>query len=97
MANVAINGLGRIGRAALEILLAGEGLDLVAVNDLADADNLAYLLTYDTVYGRASADDMTRRPRGGVAVAMPTEKACGGPMILRSSHDSQPERHGIRR
>ncbi len=52
MANVAINGLGRIGRAALKILLAGEGLNIVAVNDLADADNLAYLLKYDTVYGR---------------------------------------------
>jgi Glyceraldehyde 3-phosphate dehydrogenase, NAD binding domain len=52
MANVAINGLGRIGRAALKILLDSEGLDLVAVNDLTDADNLAYLLKYDTTYGR---------------------------------------------
>jgi glyceraldehyde 3-phosphate dehydrogenase len=52
MANVAINGLGRIGRAALKILLDSEGLDLVAVNDLTDADNLAYLLKYDTIYGR---------------------------------------------
>jgi glyceraldehyde 3-phosphate dehydrogenase len=52
MTNVAINGLGRIGRAALKILLDGEGLNLVAVNDLADADNLAYLLKYDSVYGR---------------------------------------------
>jgi glyceraldehyde 3-phosphate dehydrogenase len=52
VANVAINGLGRIGRAALKILLDGEGLDLVAVNDLAAADNLAYLLRYDSVYGR---------------------------------------------
>jgi glyceraldehyde 3-phosphate dehydrogenase len=52
MPAVAINGLGRIGRAALKILLDGEGLDLVAVNDIADADNLAYLISYDTVYGR---------------------------------------------
>ena len=52
MTNVAINGLGRIGRAALKILVDGEGLNLVAVNDLADADNLAYLLKYDSVYGR---------------------------------------------
>ena len=52
MANVAINGLGRIGRAALKILLDADGLDLVAVNDVADADNLAYLIKYDTVYGR---------------------------------------------
>ena len=52
MASVAINGLGRIGRAALKILLDADGLDLVAVNDVADADNLAYLIRYDTVYGR---------------------------------------------
>lgn len=52
MPNVAINGLGRIGRAALKILLDANGLDLVAVNDVADVDNLAYLLKYDTVYGR---------------------------------------------
>ncbi len=52
MGTVAINGLGRIGRAALKILLDADGLDLVAVNDIADADNLAYLIRYDTVYGR---------------------------------------------
>ena len=52
MPNVAINGLGRIGRAALKVLLDSDGLDLVAVNDVADADNLAYLIRYDTVYGR---------------------------------------------
>jgi glyceraldehyde 3-phosphate dehydrogenase len=52
MPRVAINGLGRIGRAALKILLDADGLDLIAVNDIADVDNLAYLLRYDTVYGR---------------------------------------------
>src|SRR6476469_4148368 len=52
MPRIAINGLGRIGRSALKILLDTDGLDLVAVNDIADADNLAYLLKYDTVYGR---------------------------------------------
>ena len=52
MPNVAINGLGRIGRAALKVLLDADGLDVVAVNDIADVDNLAYLLRYDTVYGR---------------------------------------------
>ena len=56
MATVAINGLGRIGRAALKILLDADGLDLVAVNDIADADNLAYLIKYDTVYGRYHRD-----------------------------------------
>lgn len=52
MAKVAINGLGRIGRAALKIILDTPGLELTAVNDLATAEQLAYLLRYDTVYGR---------------------------------------------
>ena len=56
MPSVAINGLGRIGRAALKILLDTDGLDVAAVNDIADGDNLAYLLKYDTVYGRYHRD-----------------------------------------
>lgn len=52
MAKVAINGLGRIGRAALKIVLDTPELELTAVNDLVSPDNLAYLLKYDTVYGR---------------------------------------------
>src|SRR5215218_1884067 len=56
MARVAINGLGRIGRAALKILPDAAELELVAVNDVADADNLAYLIKYDTVYGRYQHD-----------------------------------------
>ncbi len=52
MAKVAINGMGRIGRAALKIILDDTNLDLLAVNDLMPLDNLVYLLKYDTVYGR---------------------------------------------
>ncbi len=52
MAKIAINGLGRIGRAALKIVLDTPELELVAVNDLIPAENLAYLLQYDTVYGK---------------------------------------------
>ena len=52
MTRVAINGLGRIGRATLKILMDTDGLDLVAANDIGAADNIAYLLKYDTVYGR---------------------------------------------
>lgn len=51
MANIAINGLGRIGRATLKILLDTPELELVAINDIVPTDNLAYLLKYDTVYG----------------------------------------------
>jgi glyceraldehyde 3-phosphate dehydrogenase len=52
MAKVAINGMGRIGRAALKIIMEHSEFELVAVNDLMDLDNLVYLLNYDTVYGR---------------------------------------------
>ena len=52
MAKVAINGLGRIGRATFKIVLDTPGLDLVAVNDLGASDDVVYLLKYDTVYGR---------------------------------------------
>jgi glyceraldehyde 3-phosphate dehydrogenase len=56
MLNVAINGLGRIGRATLKIVLDNPGLRLTAVNDVLAADNLAYLLKFDTVYGRWTRD-----------------------------------------
>jgi len=50
MVKIAINGLGRIGRPVLKIALE-KGLNVVAVNDLADIKNLVYLLKYDSVYG----------------------------------------------
>ena len=52
MTKVVINGLGRIGRAALKIILDTPRLELVAVNDIVPAENIVYLLKYDTVYGR---------------------------------------------
>ncbi len=51
---IAINGFGRIGRAACKIALTHENVEIVAINDLGDIDNLAYLLQYDSVYGRYS-------------------------------------------
>lgn len=50
---VAINGFGRIGRAFVRQVWDNPEIELVAVNDLGSAENLAYLLAYDTVYGRA--------------------------------------------
>lgn len=52
MTKIAINGLGRIGRASLKIILETPELKLAAINDIAPVETLAYLLTYDTVYGR---------------------------------------------
>ena len=48
---VAINGFGRIGRSFLRASINNENLEVVAVNDLGDLANLAYLLKYDTAYG----------------------------------------------
>src|SRR6476620_5539967 len=52
MTNVAINGLGRIGRATLKIVMETPYLNLVAANDIGTSENVEYLLKYDTVYGR---------------------------------------------
>lgn len=49
---VAINGFGRIGRAAFKIALEHKEIELVAVNDLSDNKTLAHLLKYDSVYGK---------------------------------------------
>ncbi len=56
---VAINGFGRIGRAFVRRSY-GRDIDIVAVNDLGSLENLAYLLKYDTVYGRAPFSVETR-------------------------------------
>ena len=77
MANVAINGLGRIGRAALKVILETPELKLVAANDVAVAENLVYLLHYDTVYGRYDRPVNTGDGRliiGGQTVRLLSEK-----------------------
>jgi len=48
---VAINGFGRIGRAAFKISLEKENIDVVAINDLMDPEILVHLLKYDSAYG----------------------------------------------
>ncbi len=51
MFRIAINGFGRIGRAFLRKSFNNPNFKVVAINDLGEIDNLAYLLKYDTVYG----------------------------------------------
>src|SRR3989344_1667093 len=53
MTRVAINGFGRIGRGFTRAVYGKKDIEIVAINDLAPAANLAYLLKYDSVYGRA--------------------------------------------
>ena len=52
MKRIAINGFGRIGRLVFRIIEEEENLEVVAINDLGTAEELAYLLKYDTNHGR---------------------------------------------
>ena len=53
---VGINGFGRIGRNVFRAALGDSGIDIVAVNDITDADTLAHLLKYDSVLGNLEHD-----------------------------------------
>ncbi len=53
MIRVAINGFGRIGRTFFRLAYGNPEFEVVAVNDLGDLNNLAYLLEYDSAYGRS--------------------------------------------
>ncbi|HRD54784.1 MAG TPA: type I glyceraldehyde-3-phosphate dehydrogenase [Parachlamydiaceae bacterium] len=56
MINIAINGFGRIGRLVFRQLHKLPHIKIMAVNDLVPADNLAYLLKYDSTHGTFHAD-----------------------------------------
>src|SRR6188768_3327391 len=68
---VGINGFGRIGRLVFRALveqgLLGKSLDVVAVNDLVPADNLAYLLKYDSTQGRFAGTVESKKSAASVA------------------------------
>ncbi len=65
---VAINGAGRIGRAFLKIAHGRKEIEIVAINDLGDADNIAYLLTYDSVYGKTEFPISVREDKKALIV-----------------------------
>ena len=56
MTKVAINGFGRIGRLSFRQLLAKEGVEVCAINDLTNVETLAHLLKYDSIHGRFPGD-----------------------------------------
>lgn len=77
MANIAINGFGRIGRHALKIALEKPGLKVVAINDLTDTKTLAHLLKHDTAYGTYTKEvgfDETNLIINGVKIPVLAEK-----------------------
>jgi glyceraldehyde 3-phosphate dehydrogenase len=75
---VGINGFGRIGRTVFRILAARPSVEVVGVNDLFDADQLAYLLQYDTVMGRYP---------GEVAAEKDALRASGRRIVLTHERD----------
>jgi glyceraldehyde 3-phosphate dehydrogenase len=71
MIKIGINGFGRIGRLVFRAIcdqgLLGKEIDVVAVNDLVPADNLAYLVKYDSVQGRAKEEVYSKKSSPDVA------------------------------
>ncbi|MDD5887999.1 MAG: type I glyceraldehyde-3-phosphate dehydrogenase [bacterium] len=59
MIKVAINGFGRIGRLAFRLMEENADYEVVAINDLTDAEQLAYLLKYDTNHGNYRINDIS--------------------------------------
>jgi glyceraldehyde 3-phosphate dehydrogenase len=60
---VGINGFGRIGRNIMRAAMDDSGIDIVAVNDLTNADTLAHLLKYDSILGNLKADISAKADR----------------------------------
>jgi len=59
MIRVAINGFGRIGRIAFREMITGLDFDIVAINDLSNAEELSHLVKYDTVHRSFHEDAIT--------------------------------------
>ncbi len=65
---VAINGFGRIGRAFAKVARSRQDIELVAINDLGDIKNFAYLLKYDTAYGVSQYDVSVNEKKGALVI-----------------------------
>lgn len=77
MKKIAINGFGRIGRAALKVITDTPELEVVAINDLMAVENAAYLLKYDSVYGIFKKDVSVEGDHlkvGGTKISFLSEK-----------------------
>lgn len=76
---VAINGAGRIGRAFIKLAVKRPEIEVVAVNDLGDAENIAYLIKHDSVYGNtpyevSASEDKKTLIVDGQKIAFVSEK-----------------------
>ena len=61
MIKVAINGFGRIGRLVFRLMEEDNDFEVVAINDLTDAEQLAYLLKYDTNHRNYRVDEISHK------------------------------------
>ncbi|MCH1437441.1 MAG: type I glyceraldehyde-3-phosphate dehydrogenase [Flavobacteriales bacterium] len=78
---IGINGFGRIGRTVFRVIHQRKGMEVVAINDVADPQSLAHLLKYDSVHGTFDAD--IRSSDASIAV---------DDVPIRLSHESDLER-----
>ena len=76
---VGINGFGRIGRNVFRVIAKRGGIDVVAINDLADVKSLALLLKYDSVHGRFEGSIETKEK---ALVIMARKLSCSWKEIL---------------
>lgn len=75
--NIAINGFGRIGRQAFKIAMEKPGVNIVAINDLISSEQMAYMLRFDSVYGRYAKD--VKAVKNGLRVGSKTIKTFSNP------------------
>jgi glyceraldehyde 3-phosphate dehydrogenase len=74
MTKIAINGFGRIGRLFFRKTFGEGEFDIVAINDLGDIEDLAYLLKYDTVYGRYPKETGSEQGESGAYLIIDGKK-----------------------
>jgi glyceraldehyde 3-phosphate dehydrogenase len=79
---VAINGAGRIGRAFYKLARENKKLEIVAMNDLADIENIAYLLKFDTVYGSPRFDIKVKPDHSALIIDGKEVKYLSEPMAM---------------
>lgn len=71
---IAINGFGRIGRSFFKLAIMRPEFEVVVINDLGNIDNLAYLLRYDSVYGRYEKQVKTINEKGKAYLTVDNQK-----------------------
>ena len=72
---IAINGFGRIGRAFFKLAITRPEIEIVAINDLGNIENLAYLLRYDSAYGRFDKEVSVEGEDGNMTLNVGDTKA----------------------